>query len=285
MSDYFGALMRSSGMAIGPAAAITDPTAPSPIEVEVDQVPSATVPAAEFPTSPAETRVAPPRVATANSSPGEPVTPAPVPRVDPIEDHRADTVAHNRADAVEADRADVSRTSRPERVPPPPRAAAEPVVDGPDASRGEALVRAAMRWVAADAGVVSPDRAARSRQEGDEGISVGATPVLRLPGVDGHVTTASPSLAIDGPVTSQKAAAPVSPRSPHAAISAEAPATAPVATEEVVEISIGAIHLRVDAPAAQTIAAPAVAPPAAARRPASGRRSGSSLSRRAMRRI
>ena len=55
---------------------------------------------------------------------------------------------------------------------------------------------------------------------------------------------------------------------------------APLARDEVVEFSIGAIHVRVDAPAAQTVARPATTPRAV---PAPPPRS--ALSRRALRRI
>jgi hypothetical protein len=68
--------------------------------------------------------------------------------------------------------------------------------------------------------------------------------------------------------------------------SAVAPAPLPrLAGDEVVEVSIGAIHVRVDAPPAQTIARPALTPAAGTPGAAATRPARSALSRRALRRI
>jgi len=63
------------------------------------------------------------------------------------------------------------------------------------------------------------------------------------------------------------------------------PPLAPPVRDEIVEVSIGAIHVRVDAPPAQTIARPALTPAASPRDAAAARPARSALSRRALRRI
>jgi hypothetical protein len=72
---------------------------------------------------------------------------------------------------------------------------------------------------------------------------------------------------------------------PPARIIGTAPAVsgrvAPTVADETVEISIGAIHVRVDAPVPQALAAPAPA----ARLPSARSVAGSALSRRALRRF
>ena len=144
-----------------------------------------------------------------------------------------------------------------------------------------------MRWVASDPQLESPVRQVPMRRSAmTDNPAIDPTPIAAVP---------------------PQAIAPLDPpRSPLAADAASIPLPAPVAmpvqpieparghaepeaqvaaAEEPLEISIGAIHLRVEAPAPRTLARPAtpavpVQQPAA---PASPTRSG--LSRRALRRL
>ena len=130
--------------------------------------------------------------------------------------------------------------------------------------RAAGLVRAAMQWVAADTqharsvAQVVPPRGQSLPAPGEEAGVIPTTQTLGERGVD------------------------IPPQTPAHATPA-VPDT-PLARDEVVEISIGAIHVRVDAPA-QTIASPAATPPAAARRGTTATPPRSALSRRALRRI
>ncbi|MCY1543556.1 hypothetical protein D9M68_793780 [compost metagenome] len=155
----------------------------------------------------------------------------------------------------------------------------------PRRPQADERVQAAMRWVASDPALESPAR---------------QVPIQRSPVTDSPDAGPTPLAA-----TPPEVMAPLDPpRPPLAADAASIPLPAPLAVqglepgrrhvepeaqvavaEELLEISIGAIHLRVEAPAPQTLARPATstAPVQQPAAPASPTRSG--LSRRALRRL
>ena len=197
--------------------------------------------------------------------------------------------------------AGLAESERPASAPARPQHASETHADSPTRpvvqdlsvsgpTVGQELVRAAMQWVAADvqllrgaAGIdprshaMSHDNAAfapstasfHERRTGeDSGSSLDqAAPPSAVP----HLNAGEPMPVLVLPARSPRVAAAVPP--------------APFARDEVVEVSIGSIHVRVDAPAAQTVARSAATSPAAARRAATETSQRGGLSRRALRRI
>ena len=250
MSDYFGALMRSSAMVVGgqaPARAVPR-TVPS-LEVVGERVAPAVTAHAEI--APAVAMM--PAAATAQSV------------------HDNEPVAETSADAA------VHAVTVPASPGDSPKASAQPVV-APDAKASPAheLVRAAMRWVAADP-QHAPAVPERAGQEEPASSLPGATVVEVLAPPPVHVDLAeleSRSLAIPA----DDYARPTTP--------VGSPVLDRPAHSERVEISIGAIHLRVDAPAPQTTArTPAAPPPPARSSQATAASSRSALARRSLRRI
>jgi hypothetical protein len=271
--DYFGALMRSSGL--GAAATGVDPGGlevdaspaaaelPSPTGWNEPVSPAAAMPMAAVPAVPATTAA--------------PVVPAPL-HIEPVEAGPADAVVV----------ASAAVAARP---------------DAAQAATGHAMVDAAMRWVAADprqpphavheAPLRPPRPLARAPVDGTRPAAQQDTaPDRPQPGpeprpelvVDRSAETSFPDPT---PLPERETRPNVLawPRPARAtAPSSAMPPTAPLAREDRIEVSIGAIHLRVDAPAAQTVAhaapPPAAEPPAGASPFARG-----ALSRRALRRL
>jgi hypothetical protein len=254
MSDYFGALIRSSAMVLGgqaPARAV--PHAVPSLEVVGERVAPALTTHAEIAPAVAMT----PAAATAQS----------VPDKEPVGETSADAVLH--AVTVAASPADSAKAS--------PGTWSQPAV-APDAKASPAheLVRAAMRWVAADP-QQAPTLAERARQEERASSLPGATvvEVLTLPPAHVDLTELeSRSFAIPADACARAI-------TPVGSTLLERPAHS-----ERLEISIGAIHLRVDAPAPQTTARTPAVPPTPTRSPqAATASSRSALARRALRRI
>ena len=277
MSGYFGALMRASGMAIAGRAPAMARVEPSVVEIDIERGPAAM----------------PSRTVQTASTPQQAVAPIPVAnsveQVPPPVALAADTDAHE------------VQTGLAGTEPAHPRAATDAAADSPAApsaravetsspALGQAVVRAAMQWVAADTqqvrsvAQVVPPRTQSLPALGEETSVITTTQALRARGVDVQAqpprampaALAAPDLAARELVTAQarpiRAARPT-PATPPVPV-------APLARDKVVEVSIGAIHVRVDAPAAQTVARPAATPRAAAATPPR-----SALSRRALRRI
>lgn len=280
MSDYFGALMRSSGLAVGGAAPIVAPRIDTgmPVEVHVEQ-----------PAARAEPAMSPaPRAA----HPPENLGPA-VHALSVQEAHDVHGEPAQRLDRLHEPEAAPASVQTP--APLGTAATANPSIEGittpapPAAVTAHTLVRSAMQWVAAgpqevrakppaviDAPIATapPESTSRSPDEIRD-----QRPSARdgFPGLHpGHEHDEHPSLAlapiparplITSPATLRaEPAAPASPR------------------DDSVEVSIGAIHVRVDAPPTQTVARTPPAPPSprAAHAPRPER---STLSRRALRRI
>jgi hypothetical protein len=278
MSDYFAALMRASGLFTQAATPASD----APLELDVETpVPGATLAPAPRPEPsiprnmeirgtlatiepPTVDTPAPREMAVDNSlEPGRPVANA---QSDPPAQfqHRAPTQSQPASPAPQSEIGHHENPGAPDRADDP--------------------VRAAMRWVAADpqvpapreraqAGLLETPETGRSPLDAERPESTHQPNPTRLPDVQATKTTPRPeSLSMPVAVTQ-----PATPR-----VEPEAAGRVP---EETLEISIGAIHLRVEAPAPQTLARP-VAPPARTQQPAApapSTRSG--LSRRALRRF
>jgi hypothetical protein len=276
MSDYFAALMRASNLFASSAA----PTLEAPLEFGVE-VPAATPSATPAP-RPVHSEIRAAVVASEQTMPAAPVSqPAPA---HPRDDNRPATSALPDA-AAQGPRAE------PSTVPPAAaqsRHGIERPADGPPRHpQADELVQAAMRWVASDPQLESPVRQVPMRRSAMMDIpAIEPTPIAAVP--PEAIAPLDPprsTLAVDAASIPLPApvAIPVQPTdSDRRHAEPEAQVTA---AEELLEISIGAIHLRVEAPAPRTLARPATpaAPAQQPAAPASPTRSG--LSRRALRRL
>jgi len=275
MSDYFGALMRSSGLAIGGRATATAHVEPSVVEIAVERSPPAL-----------QSR----NRQTASPQQQQAVAPIPVARrvesFAPPEPLVAGTDAHEVQGGFTTPAQALPRAEA--QAAADPAVAAASAVEAPNAAPGQTLVRAAMQWVAADpqqVALVVPPRGRSLAAVAEQTGVIATAQALR----EGNVgSTAQPPIAM-----AEHPAAPVDPtarepiRPPELLIRSARPTlatpptpVAPFARDEVVEISIGAIHVRVDAPAAQTVARPPATTTRAAAMPPR-----SALSRRPLRRI
>lgn len=251
MSDYFGALMRASGM---PAPATTPTRKREPPAVGPDSLVAADDDAAQQPAAPRPAlQPAAPRTALAPSTDG------------PVAGERpAQRQAPQSGAAAEPSRTRPASVPQPDaelRRPVPARTAGPPVL-----TPVHPLARAALDWVARGNG-------AAARQQTATGHAAAPAPM--------------PDHAPVRPL-------PTGPLAPIASVrespddvdrrAGEHPERAASTRDERVEVTIGAIHLRVEAPAARTVASAAPpAPAAGAVPPPSTARS--ALARRSLRRI
>lgn len=265
MSGYFGALLRASGLGTGP------PAAPAPdFSLEHDmQVEPFGAPAV----TPA------PPLARKDGVTGMQAAAAPLPPVTPP--HPADMVVPASAASVQAPAPSASVTG--ERVQPaatPARLSSDVPAAGPAraqastpaTSAGHTAIQAALHWVAADP-ALAPAPAARS--------PVPAPAVTPSAAAPAYVTPAAAPARAPQPVATpaRPAMAAVFPSFSPSVSPSLSPPLSPPLRDEPVDITIGAIHVRVDAPAVQASTAPR-APAVAEARPV---RSG--LARRALRRL
>lgn len=243
MSDYFGALMRLSGLAgsdarTTPGALVERPAPAAVAEVTPASGLSITQASDEQPSSP--------------------------PMLNPHARHAPESAM--RAEPA----ADVALHRKPTD---------EDAVPVDPIDHRNVAIRAAMRWVAADPAQRSVD--AEIRAQAPHSTELADLPASALDG-NGQQAPGASDAPGEAPHTADSTVrlAPA-----HAAVLARAdsrPEPTPAGREEVIEVSIGAIHVRVDAPAEQTQRSPAslTAPSAAvATEPRS------TLSRRALRRI
>ena len=266
MIDYFGALIRSSGLSVD-----SDVSAGTPAETPLD--PAATdYGLVEFEiqrdTTPAATPAVPAQAA----------------------EHAPHTgAAEMRQTAIAPARAAYVERAPARSLPASSESIARQQSHTPDL--GQAMVHAAMRWVAVDThnAITSPEIVPMPRP----------TPPVPAMKVASHRASAltTPLVNVEEVRTVPRATTPLPPKvvTPIRVESIEHPgsidraaqratgATRPVPHEEVVEISIGAIHLRVDAPPSQTVAQATPAPASRAMADRAPMRSG--LARRALRRI
>jgi len=284
MSGYFGALIRSSGIAIGVGAGPARVS--SPFELDLEQgihepvqttqpqavtAASRNAPAADtrIETRPAAARQTdePARRAISSAQP-VPVSTFASPR------ESVDVPRHASADAVAPENGDGAAPIRSTLVAGTMIQAALQWVG----SGNEAQPWAGTRLPAPESTVPSSGRA--------QAASSHATPVSD--GVEVHLAEQSPLRPRGSPSTLARDAMDESP-SPAARArpiqSERAERAVPRDRAEAIEVSIGAIHVRVDAPAPYTVAVPAAgavaSPP---ERPAPAAQS-SRLARRALRRI
>lgn len=308
MSDYFGALMRSSGLAATETKrphdareavlpALEETGAETGIVTATDPAPGAAATPAAAPTTGAQTASATTASPTAAAqpqasiqrvqaavaaSPSPTATPVPVPV--PVPAAAPPSVAA--ASAHHDDRADASRVPVFSDTGSPYRATQETDASPRDrVSEGPSRVHAALQWIAADPHAVEPRNAPVQRAlhadtaqpPPQAGPSLAdAPPALHAPLAAHERDAAAPmrSTAIEAWLHEPTIPVPASRRQREHAD----------AGGELVEVSIGAIHVRVDAPAAQTRlapAAPAAAAPRAPNRPASR----DAVARRLLRRI
>lgn len=262
MSDYFGALLRASGLAGRPITG-----APARLEVDAEWPALGTAAAAE---AAAGTRRAAP--AADSSSAAEPRrSPAPesasgavaaVVRTDPGSVSRS-PAAHVDAEAARAG----SAAQDAAHLPPP----APVELPAPASVASHPAVQAALRWVAADPQAQPPGREA-ARQ-------VSPMTAGRLPAAE--LAAASTSATADPPARGAFASPPRVIASARA-LPIDRPAPRPADDEPAVEVSIGSIHLRVDGPATPQTTTRSAAPVAPVAPPAVLR---SGLARRALRRL
>lgn len=313
MSDYFGALMNLSGPAGARRSSVSTLTDASPAGtdiVETEEVHEI----AGAPRSPASTPTHAPAAGTdivetdevreiaagPASLPSQPGSPAIA--LPPGSDDAAATVVAAAARKPSLARApaatDVSRSVplHAESVP------ASRVAPAPIGDERNALIRAAREWVAADprdaalprdidAAPPRRDSASPSAREEHALLGIDEVDIVRiLPSprteVPARLLAHDVDIAATGTSSQANAALPARVVRVEPPQSARSPTRfAPVAVpDEIVEISIGAIHVHVDAP--QTLAqAPPAAPSSSARMPSERSAASSALARRALRRI
>ncbi len=309
MTGYFDALIRASGLAVERPPAgdgsdwTTKPDMTSPAATELDALD------VEHVTAPVE-RVEAPVTA------GEPSPVAAVPvRVpdetwhEPVARRVRDVAPRVKDDEVRREpRRPPSPAAHTDAAPaPPPHVTAPAAEHAALVSSHERTVRAALDWVAADPmraaspQTPAPDRPGASPRSIRQGIPrpgpsrLHADDVRPDPGVSAVRSQSQPSVP---PVDPALRSAPAEP--PSIAVTARPQTSVPIAAavaveptppapnadhrhvppDEVVEVSIGAIHVRVDAPSAAAPPARRAHAPVSASRPV---RDG--LRRRALRRI
>ena len=275
MSDYFGALMRASGIAIGVAAdirrALPHDGDRVGLEATLDQTDRAQAPSAR--------NVGDDNVRS---------------RQAPADLNRNGGAASDAADLLVPAEHGSPHAHEPVGIVPP--AALTPLaptlpdsVDTtayePQANAAQALLQTALRWVTTGEATAQQPAEQGARSESRESLTDASALVTERAEI-----AIAPALAERDATRVADANEPI-----RAAPAARLQATAHEPLEsglrasrsDAIEVSIGAIHVRVDAPPAQTVARPAAPPalpidraPAASRAPHSSR-----LARRALRRI
>ncbi len=281
MSDYFGALIRASGLAgrIDPPLAANHGI--TEIEVQQDAPPARTSPVTQVPrtnTQRTEIMTTPPVATTTMPASAIREYSAP-PRTEHTE------LASDRPLPASAPEPR-GETSMAPGLPTAPVSASSPRPQETAPDPGQAMVQAALRWVAAGdqtaSSTIAPDitpsppkapQALAADQPSPPARSIVSRPL---------VEPASPTAKLPELAMPTRAA-------PIRQMEAKEQALPPVrgtrradSREETVEVTIGAIHLRVDAPPPQTVVqSPLPTPRSTADRPPPR----SALSRRALRRI
>ncbi|MDH4581248.1 hypothetical protein E8F20_05080 [Pseudomonas sp. BN415] len=278
MSDYFAALMRASGL-FAPAA-VPGLEAPPELGVEASAPASQPEPASPQDSSVPTSTEARRAVATIDRSTAN--VPAARPRAVDNSSESARPAPNPLRDRPASPQRNAPIPSLPEPSTAPPVSERHEGRQAP--SQADERVRIAMRWVAADPQLATPTEPAHRHSQ--TVLESGHSPLqAQRPASPSqsnpiHVPEAQAAIpALQSEVLSEPVAAapPATPRGE--------PEVFESAGEETLEISIGAIHLRVEAPGPQTVARP-IAPPARAQQPTtpvSSTRSG--LSRRALRRF
>lgn len=285
MSDYFAALLRASGLGQTPGTAAPAGTELSVLDLEIPSVAAPTSHAPHVPAARTETLPAGPT----------PSVQAAAALITPAADQPQ--LVDTPVNALATPTLPVAEPTTAQTL----TASSEPLV------AHQALVQSVMRWVAGD----QPAQSVAAAQQLSSSVATSALPGERLltqanPPAARSVATATLSNVENveaAPRAQQQLGAeatPVLPNALHQSSAAPQPAAAlreqpepeqsQPAPADGLSISIGAIHLRVEAPAApsapQAAAKPAIQPaaPRATTNPSTAT-ARSSLSRRALRRI
>lgn len=285
MSDYFDGLMRSSGLRLGTEPVLGPSRARTPALPEIENVSTAVAPMTSPVAGPVEAPArGTPAVAASVPAPAGPMLPAVPPAAD---------APPPAAEPVHA------AAAIPTASPIP----ASPIPAAPPATH-DRLVAAAMRWIAAGSDAPSatsqieaaespvipaetPPSRATPRPKPTSLLEITrpdpVLPVAVSPDLDRTARVSAPPSAPPGSARAEPSAATIPPRPPASQPPASHPRDAGV-RDEGVQVSIGAIHLRVEAPPAAAVPTPSPAVPrqAPAAPPGTSR---SGLSRRALRRI
>lgn len=292
MSNYFDALLQASGIAVGPPA--DRATAARPVQAAdfgIEEVIDERPQSAPESSPPPDARLHPiagekglAGVPAAQSEVSEPSPAARLPQASSVQ------AASPPSRSPEQSPAPAMAAVRAPRVTRPPAQEAHPgALPAPDA-----VMQAALRWVATGDGGADAAPAPAAKPMADGGAPAAREAPYR--GQPGYAAVAAEDLARDTSVADSASAvdatvvqlrdALVPPWAQaadgRAPARLEARADGDGAAEDVVHISIGTIHVRVDAPPppAVSVASP---PPARMAPPVQAPRSG--LSRRALRRI
>ncbi|PXX69518.1 hypothetical protein SAMN05660489_02918 [Pseudomonas sp. LAMO17WK12:I10] len=285
MSDYFGALLRSSGLAVGPAAP-ADPAPPASaadlFETDLQRSAPAPQPPAAL-TTQDQARPLNPAANLERHSEPEPDVPAARPAPPGIATPAAVGRPRDKARGKDA---------LPAAAQPPVAAASPTEHDTPLAQPpGHDRVRAVMHWLAADPLLAPSEPPGTTGQEPLATVDLADQSVIWEPlsRVASEPRASRPAQAPTHPVAQSVEALHDAPRDAAAVLvqTAFAPLSSPPPSprDERVDISIGAIHLRVEVPAAQTLARPLPPPAAAPHAGAAASAPRSALARRALRRI
>ncbi len=283
MNGYFGALMRSSGLGVGRGAPGMTQVEASVVEIDVEHGPTTmALAAARAASTPQPASAA---IAVAHSAE------VPAPSATPVDEHTARGVPMVQARHATSPQADLG--AAPDAADDGPHSPpAPPATEATKPPLGQALVHAAMHWVAADprpastvAQVVPPHAPSVVAVTAQARAVAPAQPLREAevePEAQASATAPTHPASLAEPSAREPMQVPALAIRPTRSVPMAPPdPLAPEARHEVVEVSIGTIHVRVDAPSAQTVARPA--PPAAPRATALAPRS--ALSRRALRRI
>lgn len=263
MSSYFDALMRASGLSAAdarpPEVSLLPVFESTPLAVgaEVDPIASDALPVRPGP------RPSVPPFVPQDPQPGPAATAT-------AEEHaQAWPMPSSRARAIDVQESHAARQeqSSPEDAPAESAAAA-----------GDARLLAALRWVRADPHLARSEEAPEQRVRAIDVAD--AAPAAAIP------TTIPRTIAHDHPAASIPAAQAFAFDSSDSPARSEAHAGLSSHAHEAVEVSIGAIHVRVDAPSRPAVAAASQpAPLPKARAGTAHAEPRSALGRRALRRI
>jgi len=272
MSDYFGALMRASGMALPPATGAARPVIEHTAlaEVSLPEQP------ASLPTYDA--------IGEPMSQPALARTPLAVqPMTGQIASGPA-PVTLQEAMPAQPMRGALTPLAQPVATAALAMPSGEERTGAPQPLHSHALIDAALRWVAAGdqpdahrppthAREMAASFAEPSGHIGSESMRVASVP-------DAPLARAHPGATATN--TGERSTVPLTPLRSESRSRVPAAVEAAVDRNPPLDISIGAIHVRVDAPAAQTVTQAPAPRPVVAPRAGPGR---STLARRALRRI
>ncbi|WP_349607242.1 hypothetical protein [Cupriavidus sp. DF5525] len=264
MSDYFGALMQAGGIHVGSGESPARPVTATLAEAGPDDAGPDAAPGADGPVQLVDEPKSTARPAAAAAS--QPLT-------------EARSIAAGMPGEIPRQRVELPTPPVPASaaglVPTAPEREASPtaLAAAPEAARAgtpptaQAMIAAALRWISS----AEPEESAPARASGAQALRGATQTSAYMEEASANLPEAAPAMPLSVPGDSNAAWLRPEPEWAEPPVAAAAPDT--------VAVSIGAIHLRVDAPPPVAPASPAAPqqPPAPALR--------SGLSRRALRRI